>query len=70
MDDHECSNPYRDTNAVMYYATTGDPSRGGWFSSDSSYLQTAGGSYRDVGPIGALLLSMVLLAAGLYSWLG
>jgi hypothetical protein len=70
MSEHDHSNPYRDTNAVTYYAMTGDPTRGGMFGDDSSYLKPLGGAYGDLGPIGALLLSMVLLGAGLYSWLG
>jgi|JI7StandDraft_1071085.scaffolds.fasta_scaffold58892_2 hypothetical protein len=69
MNDLGHSSPYDLSNPTVHLATTGDQSRGGQFSDDSSYAYRSGSTIGAARGVTALLLSMVLLASGIYSWL-
>lgn len=69
MDNDDATNPYRDTNPVIYFSLTGDLSRGGNFTGNLSELEKDQGNANGSSGITGLLLALVLLAAGLYQWL-
>ncbi len=69
MNESGQSSPYQLSNPTVHLSITGDQSHGGQFSDDFSYEFPDAPKSEASNGVVTLVLSILLLVAGLYSWL-